>query len=51
MSGLAAAGSILPAIGMAMLVNMLYSKKVVVFFFLGFVLSIYLGLSALLLSS
>lgn len=47
MSGLGGAGKILPAIGMALLLNMLFDKKVVAFFFLGFVLSIYLGLPSI----
>jgi mannose/fructose/N-acetylgalactosamine-specific phosphotransferase system component IIC len=45
--GLGAAGSILPAVGFALLLNMIFSKKVVVFFFLGAVLSLYLGLPSI----
>ena len=44
-SGLAAGSSILPAIGMALMLNLLFDKKIIVFFFLGFVLSIYLGVN------
>ncbi|MDR1901310.1 MAG: PTS sugar transporter subunit IIC [Treponema sp.] len=47
LTGLGAAGSILPAVGFALLLNIIYSKKVVVFFFLGSVLAIYLGLPSI----
>ena len=45
--GFAAAGAMLPAVGFAMLLNMLFNKKVFPFFFLGFVLVIYLNLPSL----
>lgn len=45
--GFAAAGAMLPAVGFAMLLNMLFNKKVFPFFFLGFVLVIYLELPSL----
>lgn len=44
MNGLNAVGSLLPAVGMALLLQMLWSGQLAVFFFLGFVLYIYLGL-------
>lgn len=47
LGGLAGAGAIMPAVGMAMLLNLLYDKKIVAFFFFGFVLSIYLGLESI----
>lgn len=47
LGGLSGAGAIMPAIGMAMLLNLLYDKKIVAFFFFGFVLSIYLGMESI----
>lgn len=47
MNGLNAAGAILPAIGFALLINLLFNKKVIAFFFLGFVLSVYLALPSI----
>lgn len=44
LSGLRAAGKLLPAIGFALLMDMLLSKKMAVFFFLGFLGSVYIGL-------
>lgn len=44
MSGLNAVGSLLPAVGMALLLQMLWSTQLAVYFFLGFVLYAYLGL-------
>lgn len=44
MSGLTVAGQTLPALGMAMLLNMLWDKKIAVFLLLGFVLYEYLSL-------
>ena len=35
---------LLPAVGMALLLKMLWSKELAVYFFLGFVLYIYLGM-------
>lgn len=45
--GLAAGAGILPAVGFALLLNMLYNKKVFPFFILGFVLVVYLNLPSL----
>ena len=36
--------SLLPAVGMALLLQMLWSAQLAVYFFLGFILNIYLGL-------
>lgn len=44
MSGLNAVGSLLPAVGMALLLQMLWSGQLAVYFFLGFILYAYLGL-------
>lgn len=44
MDGLTVAGQTLPALGMAMLLNMLWDKKIAVFLVLGFVLYAYLEL-------
>lgn len=44
MNGLNAVGALLPAVGMALLLQMLWSKELAVYFFLGFVLYIYLGM-------
>lgn len=41
-SGLAIATGLLPALGFALLVKMIINKKVAVFYFLGFALSVYL---------
>ena len=43
-AGLNAVGALLPAVGMALLLQMLWSKELAVYFFLGFVLYIYIGL-------
>lgn len=45
--GLGAAGSILPAVGFALLLNQIFNKQVVAFFFLGAVLFLYLGLPSI----
>lgn len=42
LSGLRAAGKLLPAIGFALLMDMLLSKKMAVFFFIGFLAAVYL---------
>lgn len=42
MNGLTVAGNLLPAVGMAMLLRMLWSKNIAVWFFLGAVLMAYL---------
>lgn len=44
MTGLSVAGKFLPAVGLAILMKMLWGKEVAPFYFLGFVLSIYLKL-------
>ncbi|WKF85902.1 PTS mannose/fructose/sorbose/N-acetylgalactosamine transporter subunit IIC [Lacticaseibacillus pantheris] len=45
LDGLTVAGNLLPAMGFALLLDMLFSKKLVVFFFLGFLAASYLGLN------
>lgn len=44
MTGLSTAGKFLPAVGLAILMKMLWSKEVAVYYFLGFVLVIYMEL-------
>ena len=44
MNGLTVCGGLLPAVGMAMLMKMLWDKKICVFFFLGFICVAYLKL-------
>ena len=44
MNGLAVCGGLLPAVGMAMLMKMLWDNKICMYFFLGFVLAAYLKL-------
>lgn len=44
MNGLTVCGGLLPAVGMAMLMKMLWDKKICMFYFLGFVLAAYLQL-------
>lgn len=44
MNGLTVCGGLLPAVGMAMLLKMLWDKKICVFFFLGFLCVAYLKL-------
>lgn len=46
MNGLSAAGGLLPAVGFAMLMKLLWDNKVAVFYFLGFILTAYLQLPA-----
>lgn len=46
-TGIGIAAGVLPALGFAQLINMILSKKVAVFFLLGFLLSAYLGISTL----
>lgn len=43
-SGLQVAGSMLPAAGFALLMNLMFNKKAAVYFFLGFILASYLKL-------
>lgn len=44
MTGLSVAGKFLPAVGLALLMKMLWSKEVAMYFFLGFILTSYLQL-------
>lgn len=44
-AGITIAAGILPALGFAQLISMIMSKKIAVFFLLGFLLSAYLGVS------
>ena len=44
MNGLNAVGALLPAVGMALLLQMLWSTELSIYFFLGFTLYQYLGL-------
>ncbi|HHL0689162.1 TPA: PTS sugar transporter subunit IIC, partial [Streptococcus agalactiae] len=46
MNGLSAAGGLLPAVGFAMLMKLLWTNKLAVFYLLGFVLTAYLKLPA-----
>ena len=46
MNGLSAAGGLLPAVGFAMLMKLLWDNKLAVFYLLGFVLTAYLQLPA-----
>lgn len=50
MNGLAVCGGLLPAVGMAMLMKMLWDKKICMAFFLGFVLTAYLKLPLIALA-
>ena len=43
--GISIAAGILPALGFAQLISMIISKNIAVFFFFGFLLSAYLGIS------
>lgn len=45
--GMGVASAILPAIGFALLLQMMLSKKLAVFFFLGFLLVAYLNVSVI----
>jgi mannose/fructose/N-acetylgalactosamine-specific phosphotransferase system component IIC len=47
MDGLGVAGVLLPAIGFALLLDMLYSNKMSVFFFIGFLLVSYTALDTM----
>lgn len=44
LDGLSVAGGLLPAVGMAMLLSLLWDNKIAVFFFLGFLFAAYLEL-------
>lgn len=46
MNGLSTAGGLLPAVGFAMLMKLLWSNKLAVFYLLGFILTAYLKLPA-----
>ena len=50
MNGLTVCGGLLPAVGMAMLMKMLWDNKICMFFFLGFVLAAYLKLPLIALA-
>ena len=50
MNGLTICGGLLPAVGMAMLMKMLWDKKICMFYFLGFVLAAYLNLPLIALA-
>jgi len=43
-TGLQVAGNMLPAVGFALLMNLMFNQKVAVYFFLGFILAAYLKL-------
>ena len=47
MNGLSAAGGLLPAVGFAMLMKLLWDNKLSVFYILGFLLTAYLQLPAI----
>lgn len=47
MTGLEAAAGLLPALGFAMLLRMIYKKELVPFFFIGFVMAAYLKMDVL----
>lgn len=47
MAGLGASGSMMMAVGFAMITNMIWSKETGVFFFIGFVLAMFLGLETI----
>lgn len=46
-NGLNVAGGLLPAVGIAMLMNLMWNKKIAVFFFIGYLLSAYIHLPIL----
>ena len=50
MNGLSVCGGLLPAVGMAMLMKMLWDQKICMFYFLGFVLAAYLNLPLIALA-
>lgn len=50
MNGLTVCGGLLPAVGMAMLMKMLWDQKICMFYFLGFVLAAYLDLPLIALA-
>lgn len=44
MTGLSVAGKFLPAVGLALLMKMLWSKNIAIYYFLGFIITIYFQL-------
>lgn len=50
MNGLTVCGGLLPAVGMAMLMKMLWDKKICMYYFLGFVMAAYLNLPLIALA-
>ena len=46
-NGLSSATNLLPAIGLALLLQMTISKKMAPFFFIGFMMAAYLGMSTI----
>lgn len=50
MNGLTICGGLLPAVGMAMLMKMLWDQKICMYYFLGFVLAAYLNLPLIALA-
>jgi len=50
LGGIGKAAAIMPAVGMALLLNTLYDRKLIIFFFVGFIASIYLKLSSLVIA-
>lgn len=51
MRGLTAAGKFMPAVGFAILLKMLWSKELSIYFILGFILVIYMGLPLIAVSA
>lgn len=51
MRGLKAAGGLMPAVGLAILMKMLWSKELAVYYLLGFVLVIYMGIPLVALAA
>ncbi|WP_293846925.1 PTS sugar transporter subunit IIC [uncultured Parolsenella sp.] len=51
MRGLKAAGGLMPAVGLAILMKMLWSKELAVYYLLGFVLVIYFGIPLVALAA
>ena len=44
LTGLNTAGKFLPAVGLSILMKMLWNKELAIYFFLGFIMVVYLGL-------
>lgn len=51
MNGLTVAGKFMPAVGFAILIKMLWSKELAIYYFLGFILVIYMGLPLVAVSA